>query len=181
MKNDEFYDSVKNIMKEIDMSDEDIYNYFYNEIKEYKNNIKNEKTFSKELYKKLKNELRSNYYLGLNKKVLPYSVHYADILRHNSYDNKVVLYNYAQFSIKHLYIGNVEVYKKFKDYTIKYDKLANLMANKILSHDEDLDLIDVNNYVEESINRLNNENEYLTSDVFQIARIKQKVKSKRII
>ena len=177
MKNEEFYNSVKDIMKEMDMSEEDIYNYFHNEISNYKKNEKIERTKSKDLYKKIKKAFKSDFYTGFDKSIL----HYADILRHNSYDNKVVLFNYAQFGIKNLTIGNVEIYKKFKDYTIKYDKLAKIMPNKILSYDKNIDFKDVRRYVDESINRLNNENEDLTSHVFQIARINQKVKSKRIV
>lgn len=180
MSNKDYYESVENIMNELDMSEEDIYNYFNNEIETYKNHRKKDKADSKELYKSLKKRLINNSYTGLNKRVLPYSVHYADILRHNSYDNKVVLFNYANFSIKNLTIGNIDIYKDFKDYTIKYDKLSKLMARKVLSNNDDLDLIDINNSIEDSINRLNNQNEDLTNHVFQIVRVSQKVKSKRI-
>lgn len=180
MSNKDYYDSVNNIMNELDMGEEDIYNYFSREIETYKKHRKQDRINSKELYKALKKRLKLNNYTGLNKRVLPYSVHYADILRHNSYDNKVALFNYAYFGIKNLTIGNIDIYKEFKDYTIKYDKLSKLMARKVLSNDDNLDLIEVNDYVEKSINSLNNQNEDLTDHVFQIVRTSQKVKSKRI-
>lgn len=162
------------------MSDNDIHEYFKNEITAIRKYLKDEKKQSKLLYLNLKKKVNSENNNKMNLYKLKKHMEYADFLRHFSHYNFVALYNYAHFALEHQSMECFNIYHNIKNYCQIYDRLSKLMAYQVLYFDENKKINAFNKYIKKSIVGLKEKNKDLIDNVFQVIKKDRKVKSKRI-